>query len=346
MSELRQDLVSGDWVIVAPGRARRPDSYEKNKTKRIPAPKSACPFEDFARSGNTPLALYSNGGMMHPAGGAAGRKSAWDIAVIPNKYPALMHESVCATSFAHGIYQAMTGVGDQELIVTRDHDKSFSSLSPALAARLFRVFQERHRAAAQDSCLVYATTFLNYGPSVGSSVWHPHYQFAALPFVPPHILHSMNGEERYFKKHHRCVRCDIIRQEKKEKKRMIAENGSAIAFAPYASKRPFEVAILPKTHTPHFTDASSRALAGVTSLVQLVMRRLRQYAGDPDLNFFIHDAPLDGNSYPYHHWHIEVVPNVSRLGGLEYSTYIDINVVDPETAAHVLRGKKLGYAVK
>lgn len=345
MSELRQDLVSGDWVIIAPGRARRPDSYGKNKTKRIPAPKRACPFEDLAKSGNTPLALYSSRGVVRGADAARGAGS-WDVAVIPNKYPALVHEAVCAAPFSHGIYQAMTGVGSQELIVTRDHNKSFSALAPATAARLFGVFQDRHRVAGQDPCLVYATTFLNYGPSVGSSVWHPHYQFAALPFVPPHILHSLHGAKQYFKRHHRCVRCDIITQEKKEKKRVIAENAFAIAFAPYASKRPFEAAILPKTHVPRFVDASPRVLAGIASLAQLVLRRLKQYAGDPDLNFFVHDAPLDGKPHPYHHSHVEVVPNVSRLGGLEYSTYIDINVVDPEMAAHVLRGKKLIYDVK
>ncbi|HEX4103900.1 MAG TPA: HIT domain-containing protein [Candidatus Paceibacterota bacterium] len=328
MSELRQDLISGDWVVIAPGRAARPDSFASKKTPRIPAPKRGCPFEDPAKSGNAIITAYPN-------------ERAWQVVVVPNKYPALSHAETCAVPFTHGIYRAMTGVGDQELIITRDHNTSFAALTPARATELFRIFQARHRIAAKDPCLVYATTFMNYGPTVGSSVWHPHYQFTALPFTPPHARHSLRGSEEYFKKSHRCARCEMLVQERKEKKRIIAENGSAVAFAPYASKRPFEVAIVPKRHQSRFTDAPEGTLTAAAALLQTVLQRMKRYAGDPDLNFFIHDAPTDGNAYPHHHWHIEVMPSISRLGGLEFSTGIYINVAEPEMAAVVLRGEKL-----
>jgi UDPglucose--hexose-1-phosphate uridylyltransferase len=327
MSELRQDLVSGDWVVIAPGRAARPDALRANKTIRKPTPRSKCPFENVERSENRIIELY-------PA------TKKWEIAVIPNKYPIVQHINGCASPFKHEIYSAMTGAGEHELVVTRDHDMPFTALSPALRAKLFEIFQERHRLAADDKCLVYATTFLNYGGSVGSSVWHPHYQFVALPFVPPHAAHSIEGSEEYFRKHHRCVRCDIVKEEKKYKKRVIKENGTAIAFAPYASKRPFEVAVMPKKHESHFGDASPRELADVAELTQFVVRGIKKYAGDPDLNFFIHDAPYDKGSYGHHHWHVEIMPSVSRLGGLEFSTGIYVNMVDPDMAAAILRGTK------
>lgn len=333
MSELRQDLVSGDWVIIAPGRATRPDSFRATKTVRKPGPKRTCPFEDLAHSGNPIIASY-------PARTDRSQKR-WQIAVIPNKYPALAHANGCAVPLSRGIYAAMTGVGSQELIVTRDHDTPFTALAPSMRTELFRIFQERHRLAAKDKCLVYATTFFNYGPSAGSSLWHPHYQFAALPFIPPHAMHSEEGSEAYFKKRRRCARCDMIREEQKVKIRVIAENATAIAFAPFASKRPFEVTVVPKRHEPFFWNASPRVLADSAHLLQTVLQRIKRNAGDPDLNFFIHDAAYDGKMHAHHHWHIEVMPNISRLGGLEFSTGMYVNVVEPETAAAVLRGQKV-----
>lgn len=329
MSELRQDPISGDWVIIASDRARRPQMLRAKGKPRKPAPKNTCPFEDLEKSGNNVLiAKYPDG------------KKPWKIAVIPNKYPALTHMNGCAKPFRHGLYLAEAGAGDHQLVITRDHNKSFADLTLQDATNVLEVFRARHQAAAQDSCSIYASTFFNYGPLVGASIWHPHYQFMALPFIPPRITHSLRGEKVYFKNHKRCVRCDIIKEEKNERKRVIAENKFALAFTPYASKRPFEVAIFPKAHLPYFAKTPSEVFEGTAAILQLVLQRMRKYAGDPDLNFFIHDAPVDGKAYPHHHWHIEVVPSISVLGGWEFSTNVDINVVDPDHAAELLRGKK------
>lgn len=329
MSEFRQDISSGDWVIIATGRASRPDMLKKKSEPRKPSPKSTCPFENFQKSGNwPPIASYPEG-------------KDWRVIVIPNKYPAVAEMKVCAESFQEGLYTGKTGVGIHELMVTRDHNKTFSDLSPREAAEVFQAFQDRHRLAAKDPCIIYATTFFNWGASVGGSIWHPHYQFIGLPVIPPHATHSMHGESLYFKKHHRCVRCEILKEERKKKTRIVAENEFAMAITPYASKRPFEVNIIPKAHLSGFDKTPRATLAGIAAVTQTVLRAMKRHAGDPDLNFFIHDEPLDGKSYPYHHWHIEVLPNISRLGGLEFSTGIYINIVDPNAAAAVLRGKTI-----
>lgn len=320
--------MSGDWVILAPARARRPQAAEQRKeSRRTPSPQKGCPFEDLPSPGNeTIFAAWPN-------------EKNWQIAAIPNKYPALVHGGACAIDLQEGIYTAKTGMGTHELIVTRDHAVSFVDLRPSLAARVFAVFQERYRAA-DDGCNRYATLFLNYGPSVGSSIDHPHYQLIAVPFVPPRIEPSLREAERYFKKEGSCLRCETIRSERRHGGRMIGENRRAVAFLPFASKRPFEVSVVPKIHGSRFEDASPEVLADVAELLQSVLRRLRRYAGDPDLNFFIHSAPYSRKGYSSYHWHIEVLPHMSYLGGLEYATGIYINVADPDDSARVLRGGK------
>ena len=330
MSELREDPVSHDRIILAPERAKRPEELLKRRAPRVVSPKRTCPFEDLRHSGNwPPIALYPS-------------SEKWGIAVVPNKYPALTHLKGCVIDMLRGVYHAKTGVGDHEIVITRDHRKNFAELDSRTAKELIDVIKKRHGALAEDRCSAYIATFFNWGREAGASVSHPHYQILALPIIPPHASRSLLGAERYFKKYRRCVRCDLIAAERRKKERLVAENRHAIAIAPYAAKRPFEVSIFPKQHLSYFTKTSRAVVDDATLLLQSVMRRIKKYLRDPDLNFFIHDAPVDGRNYSYHHWHIEVVPVnvISPPGGFEISTVININVVDPAVAAAILRGEK------
>ena len=125
----------------------------------------------------------------------------------------------------------------------------------------------------------------------------------------------------------------------KEKKRIIETNSSAVAVAPFVSRVPFEVRIFPKKHLARFEITPEKILKDTAALLQSVLKRIRKNIGDPDLNFFIHTAPLKGGKYDFYHWHIEIIPKISNWGGFELGTGIDINVVDPEMAVTILRGK-------
>ncbi len=335
MSEFREDPVSGDWTIIAPGRAKRPEELFARRGPRETSPKRGCPFEDLKKSGNwPPIAMYPD-------------EAHWKIAIIHNKYPALAHGARCATGISRGLYHVKTGVGDHEIVITRDHRKNFSELATGEACNVFTAIRERYRAIAKDACSAYTSAFFNWGRGAGASLSHPHYQILALPIIPPHAMKSLHGALQYFKQHRRCVRCDIVAEERKEKTRIVAENRHAIAFVPYAAKRPFEVSILPRRHASYFVKTPDAVLGDTARLLRSVMRRIKKYLHDPDINFFIHDAPVDGRKYPYHHWHIEVVPVdvISPPGGFEISTIVNINVVPPDAAAAVLRGERVGSSL-
>lgn len=318
-------------MLLAPGRAARPKFLDKKKKPRKPSPKSTCPFEDLKKSGNwPPIFVYPD-------------EKKWEIAVIPNKYPAVARGTACSVPFRQGIYHARTAVGMHSLLITRDHNKHFIDLDKAGAAKVFEILQALHCMAAKDKCAAYVSSFYNYGVGAGASLWHPHYQILSLPIIPPHTVHSLRGASDYFKKYGRCVRCDIIKVERKRKVRVIAENAHALAIAPYASKRPFEVMVLPKKHWASFRETSPAAVRDVALLLQSVMQGMKKYMNDPDLNFFVHDTPLDHKDYRHHHWHIELTPRVSFDAGFEFSTGIEINIVDPDNAAAILRGKKASH---
>ncbi len=136
---------------------------------------------------------------------------------------------------------------------------------------------------------------------------------------------------------HLGVKLDVIKAERKNKKRVVAENAYAIAFTPYASKHPFEVSIFPRKHASSFSRTPVPAVRGVAQLLQGVLRRLKRNLHDPDYNVFIHGAALDYQKYPYHHWHVEILPKTTMLAGFEFATDIDINIIDPDEAAKILR---------
>ncbi len=161
----------------------------------------------------------------------------------------------------------------------------------------------------------------------------------AVPVVPPDVKHSLVGSRDYFSEHKECVHCVQIVTEIKEKKRIIFENDCAIAFAPFVSRSEFEVRIFPKTHLPFFEDTPSSVMDCIVEALQSVLKLLEKSLKDPDYNFFIHTAPIkDKSKYKHYHWHIEVQPKINIPAGFELGTGIEINVVDPDEAARIIKG--------
>lgn len=324
-SEFRQDPVSGDWIILAPGRA---NLLHFSKTKRLAVPKKTCPFEDPQSFGNAePVLIYGN-------------PKKWRLQVIPNKYPSVVHRDICYPIIEKGSYHIAKGQGHHEILITRDHKKSFHQLIPAAAKEVFSAFLERYLILMGDRCLSYISIFHNWGPKAGASVLHPHYQIIAIPVIPPDVNRSLRGSAHYFKEKKQCVHCAIIKQELKEKNRIIFENKGAIAFCPFVSRSPFEVRVFPKEHLPYFEDTNKLQMDCIIEVLQKSLKKIHRHLKDPDFNFFIHTAPLkEKEKYDHYHWHLEIIPRLAIVlqASFELGTGININVVDPALAAKILR---------
>lgn len=325
-SQLRQDLVSGDWIVVAPDRARRPHQAVKKPERRKKAPKAGCPFENPQKSGHEkPILIY-------------GDLKNWQIQVVENKYPILTHKNVCPVPLKLGPYLVQEAGGHHDLIITRDHDKNFPALSKNEARQLFEAFRDRYLTLLNDKCLAYILILHNWGPRAGASVYHPHYQMIATSIIPPDVMHSLRGSEQYFKKYKKCVHCAMIDFEKKEKKRIVFENGGFVAFAPWFSKNAFEVRIFPKKHSPYFENTLDVDIDQAVDALRSVLKKLKKNLKDPDYNFFIHTATIkEKERYKIYHWHIEVIPKTNINAGFELGTGIEINEMDPDMAAKLLR---------
>lgn len=325
-SELRQDIISGDWIVIAPQRTKGKKTWQFiKKEKRTKTPIENCPFENPQKSGNKPILIHKNG-------------KDWKIQVIENKYPAFIHRDACAQVFYHGPYSIMEGIGHHEIAITKNHHKNLPRLDKNTANLLFQVFQNRYKTLAKDSCVSYISIFHNWGPKAGASVYHPHYQIIAIPVIPPNISHSLDGSARFYQKNKKCVHCEMIDWEKKHKKRIIYENKGAIVFTPFVSREPFELRILPKKHLPYFENASNDELKFIVDAMQNALKKIENRLKDPDYNFFIHTSPIkNSKKYAHYHWHIEILPKISVSAGFELGTGIEITVIDPDEAAKILK---------
>lgn len=325
-SELRQDIVSGDWIVIAPGRAKRPHDFVKKGSVRKRSDLKTCPFEDPAKNtGVEPFLVYPN-------------RHSWAIQVIENKYPVVSREVACGTIAKRGPISVTPGHGQHDILVTRNHNKNFPKLSKEEANLVFQAMRDRYLMLYNDKCISYVSIFHNWGPNAGASVYHPHYQMLAIPVVPPDVTHSLRGSKDYFNDHKKCVHCLMIEWEQKERKRVVYENDGAIAFAPYVSRSPFEVRVFPKKHLPFFENTYDDDLDSVVDALQQSLRLIHGNLKDPDYNFFIHTSPLKNKEdYTHYHWHIEILPKLVIYAGFELGTGVEINPVDPDEAAALLR---------
>lgn len=330
ISELRQDIVSGDWVVIATGRGKRPDEFSQQKKRVFRQPKETCPFETLHDEVSN---VYTRG--------LDKEFGKWWVQVIPNKYPAF-GKGECGVFTKQGPYEVTQGVGFHEVVITQDHDRSIARMTDEETELIIRAYQDRFLAVKDDACVEYVSIFHNHGPLAGASMSHPHSQIIAIPVVPPDVGRSLEGSLRYYGEHHECVHCTVISYELKEKKRIIYQNDSFVAIAPFASRSAFEVRIFPKRHTSRFEEIGERDRKLAANALRLSLAKMYQGLNNPDYNFFLHTAPTDdGGTFSHYHWHFEIVPKTAIWAGFEIGTGIEISAIAPEVAAAFLRKVKV-----
>jgi UDPglucose--hexose-1-phosphate uridylyltransferase len=197
--------------------------------------------------------------------------------------------------------------------------------------------RERVRDLKQDRRFRYIIIFKNHGAAAGSSLDHPHSQLIALPIVPREVRDEFEGAKAHYAVKERCVFCDVIRQEVTDGRRMIAETADMVALAPYAPRFPFETWILPRRHQALFEDTPRQEIASLARLLGDILRRMNRVLRNPPYNLLIHSAPLDEPAGDFYHWHVEVIPKLTKVAGFEWATGFYVNPTSPEEATQVLR---------
>jgi UDPglucose--hexose-1-phosphate uridylyltransferase len=328
-SELRKDPVTGRWVIIAGERGNRPNPFRRYD-QAAEGPES-CPFCP-GHEGMTPpeVLAYRKGD-----GGANGPR--WSVRVVPNRYPALRIEGDLDKR-GEGLYDKMRGVGAHEVVIeTPEHGQDPAQYGARRMAEVINAYRDRITDLLHDARFRYVLVFKNHGAAAGATLAHAHSQIIALPVVPARIEAELHGASQYFEYRGRCIYCDILSHETSEARRLVVQNAEFVAYAPFASRFPFEISILPRSHDAFFWSLTQQRMEALAEILQDVLRRTKLALKDPPYNYIIHTAPPGYATPERYHWQVEVLPKLTEAAGFEWGSGFFINPTPPEEAARHLR---------
>jgi UDPglucose--hexose-1-phosphate uridylyltransferase len=324
MSDLRKDPTRGQWVLVRPSGA-------------APGAQPACPFcPGNERLTPQEIACYRNDG--NPANGPG-----WSVRVIPEADPYFRIELPLDREGV-GLYDKITPRGASELIVeSPQHDETPGTMAAGQWEQVLWMYGERIRDLKRDLAIRDILVTRRHRIP-GARITHPYSRVTAIPIIFDEVRRKLDEARQYYQYKHRCIYCDIVRQELGDAERVVHETERFVALVPYAARAAFEVWVVPRQHAAAYEDALSGDM--VSDLARLVggcFRTIARVLDDPSVEMTLYSAPnraakvLAGEWATLaddYHWHIGVIPSPERLkrvGG------IYINQTSPEAAARLLR---------
>lgn len=339
MPELRRDPVIGRWVIIATERAKRPVDFAAPEDAS--SPQDQCPFCE-GKEAQTPKEIYAIRDEKTQPG-----TPGWKVRVVPSIKPVLRIEGDLNRR-AKGMYDLMHGIGAHEVIVeSPQHIRNSADLSEDQIYAGLEATVARITDLEGDRRFRYVLWFKNYGATAGAGrIQHVRSQLIATPVTPKRVKEELVGTRRYFEDKERCLICDLVRQELETGTRIVLESEHIVALCPFASRFPFELWILPKRHSCDVGATQPEELRDLAVVFKQVFTRLRQVLNDPPYNYLLHTAPFrkyHGKSGYWKtieedfHWHIELIPRLTRVAGFEWGSGFYINPTPPEDSAKYLR---------
>jgi UDPglucose--hexose-1-phosphate uridylyltransferase len=328
ISEIRQNKATKQWVIYAPTRRKRPKDFQSSKVKKpyVPAYDEECPF----CTGNDhmlPQVILE----------VKDDKSQWITRVVPNKFPALTPGGNLRR-FSKGIYLLMQGYGHHEVIIeTPFHNHQIGQMSVNEVEFIVKTYHRRYIDLMKMNENMMVIIFRNHGLRAGTSLIHPHSQIIATGMVPHHIRWREEEAQHYFDEWGRCVYCDMMNYEMQDKKRVIYEDNSFVAFVPFAAEVPFEIWIIPKEHKADFGDISDTEKSDLSLALHNILEKLYKKLNDPDYNYIINTSARYRTQEPQVHWYLQIMPRLMTRAGFEIGSGMSINPSLPEDDANFLR---------
>lgn len=336
MSELRLNRITGEWVIIAPERAKRGGNLARAELPPvIPAHSATCPFCPGNESRTPEETLRFND--------AAGR---WSVRSVVNKFSVLSPTGDPSPAGAVGcIGDCVRGVGLHEVIVEcPEHDLTLARLPVDHVQRVLEAYRERFRVFAADPRVRHVIVFKNHGGDAGASQQHPHSQIAGIPIVPGQIADRVERMRRFLAENGCCLACRMIAEETAQRARIVAENAHFVAFIPYAALSPYHLWIFPRAHSPCFSGQPVETFPALAAIVHDVLAKIYGLLADPPFNLVVRSLSPGEDGALHFHWYISIIARVNKTAGFELGTGMYVNPSLPEERAQALRDFRIAEA--
>lgn len=331
MPEIRQNLITRQWVIIPTEHAVPPEEFKRERpSQELPERDPECHFCP-GNEKETPGEVYR-----YPENGD------WQVRVVPNRESALALEGT-VTRVVEGVKRSISGVGVHEVIVQSPAHNAVPALMPVEEwSNVIRANLARYQAAHEDQRVEAVTIFKNHGKDSGTTIEHPHWQLIGTPVIPPDLRERLEWALRFYDDNGMCVFCATLQDEMRGERRIVAENENFVAFVPYAALSPFHLWIFPRRHSATFGRLAPEEVPSFAKIVREVLQRIYTGLGDPGFNMMIRTAPKETDQVRYYHWYMSIVPRLTRPAGFEMGSGMFINNSIPEATAQYLREVKLG----
>jgi UDPglucose--hexose-1-phosphate uridylyltransferase len=320
--ELRRDDITGWWVATVVDRQFDRARFAR-PARRLATSEEAC---QNCRSASTEHAWIR---VLKPQA----------FTIAGGQPPLRSRETAPATGEGDAEERSLGLIGDvgswETIVAPFRHHAPLAEEQRSIVIEMLALARGRIRTARQQGGTRYLQVVQNWGEQAGAMTNHLCFDVYDLPDIPHRIGEELGGAARYVIREGICPWCRLVEDEIGRRDRLVFDDAASVCFAPYASRSPFELWVVPRHHEPDFGTATDEQLTSAAETLQKVIRLLGTLDG-PAYNLILHTAPLHENVRETYHWHWEIHPRLREIGGLELGTGLPVNPISPEDAVDEL----------
>jgi UDPglucose--hexose-1-phosphate uridylyltransferase len=297
-SHNRFNIITGEWVLVSPHRAKRPwqGQNEAISNEQLPSYDPRC----YLCAGNTRI-----NGQENPR--------YTDVFVFTNDFAALQTTSP-RFSINEGLFKAQSEQGICKVICfSPDHSKSLADMAIEDINKIVTTWQKQYTKLGGNQRINYVQIFENKGALMGSSNPHPHGQIWSQSTLPNEVIKKDEQQRAYFNKNKSSLLGDYLKQELQTNERIIYQNDDFVVLTPFWAVWPFETMIVPKQQHTNITTISEQESVGFADAISKITKAYdKLFECSFPYSSGIHQSPTNGETNVHWHWHMSFYPPLLR----------------------------------
>jgi UDPglucose--hexose-1-phosphate uridylyltransferase len=297
-SHKRFNILTGEWVLVSPHRAKRPwqGQNEAISNEVRPTHDPSC----YLCAGNTRINGDEN-------------PKYENVFVFTNDFAALQTTSP-KFSITDGLFKSESEQGVCKVICfSPDHSMSLADMEVLDINKVVKTWQNEYTELGSNDMINYVQIFENKGAVMGCSNPHPHGQIWSQSTLPNEVDKKDQQQRTYFSKNNTSLLGDYLKQELEANERIIYQNDDFVVLTPFWAVWPFETMIIPKKQFTNITKISEQESLNFADAISKITKAYDKLF---DCSFpyssGIHQSPTNGKINNYWHWHMSFYPPLLR----------------------------------
>jgi UDPglucose--hexose-1-phosphate uridylyltransferase len=297
-SHKRYNILTGEWVLVSPHRAKRPWQGQNETISNETRPKHDP--DCYLCAGNTRI-----NGEQNP--------EYKDVFIFENDFAALQTTSP-KFLLTDGLLRAESEQGICKVVCfSPDHSKSLAQMEVISIDKVIEAWQNEYNILGSNEKINYVQIFENKGSVMGCSNPHPHGQIWSQSTLPNEVFKKDEKQKKYYSKNNRSLLGDYLKQELESEERIIYQNDHYVVLTPFWAIWPFETMIIPRKHSANISLISKKERLGFAdSILRITKAYDKLFQCSFPYSSGIHQSPTNGLFNEYWHWHMSFYPPLLR----------------------------------